>query len=130
MDKIITSTAIDSVASRVVSKGISYIPNKNIDCFHSEIMPELREKTKCEKNNRQFIDLTGISFGRLIVIGLPKNKNIRGWVVRCSCGCFENRLAVTIKKKHKNNMCSNCQHLEFLKQHNKWKENINNVRIT
>lgn len=69
-------------------------------------------------------DLTGLSKGRLTVVG--KLKSSTKWVCRCACGKFVLRNAKKIKlaQYHQNaniDACRVCCHLAFLKRNEHWR---------
>ena len=88
------------------------------------------------RRNNNTVDLSGIRFGRLTVIGLSGNRKKLGgtskgkgkargtkytrlWVVRCDCGVFEERITRTINRAlsgiaNRNDMCSHCQKINKL----------------
>lgn len=55
-------------------------------------------------------DLTGIRYGRLLVMGLHAELKDPGrWVVRCDCGAYEARRARTLRSGERTGtMCSHC----------------------
>lgn len=70
------------------------------------------------------LDLTGLSLGRLVVVGYHRTKNKQSsleshsWVVRCACGMYETRTSksilrtldgTTILKEGFQPMCQRCE---------------------
>lgn len=94
------------------------------------------------KNN----NLTGIKFGRFIVIGLyPNQPNIKKisqkglrWVVKCSCGRYETRFSKVIKNYYKNmesgvpdyGLCQQCRMTNVLMDTARIIENHRNENFT
>lgn len=110
-------TPIDSVARKVVfSKGIHFNCGKKFRCNWEN--PKKLVNIKCNLDN--FIDFTGIRFGRLHVLGktyktkMDKKTNAPAqWIVRCSCGRYEGMYAKDLKRKMKysNEMCQMCRYI-------------------
>ena len=111
LEKIYTSTPIDKTAAIVTSEAQHYDLNFAYDKYESTVCPQLTNK----KGNIK--DYTGKKYGRFTVIGLfqRKKKRLSLWVVKCSCGTYTLRRAVTIQKglcgfvkPNLNNMCTKC----------------------
>ena len=110
-EKIAASAPLNATASRVVSKGYKYEPEKKITNAHWDIRPA-QFNPKCA--------LTGKFFGRLTVVGIylgPEQSNRRAsYLCRCTCGAYELRRSRAINNpKNINDACQKCLHLEFLK---------------
>jgi hypothetical protein len=63
--------------------------------------------------------LVGTKFGRFVVVGLldgPKRSLGARWVVRCTCGTYETRVAKSIRNpENQVDRCQECRNLERLK---------------
>jgi len=94
---------INKTAALVVSKGYSYETKTiNSQCLFSE------NGLKLKSLHKNAVDLTGIKFGRFVVVGLSADSKKPKWVVRCSCGNFEVRSAKCIRKMLIDQMCIKC----------------------
>ncbi len=69
-----------------------------------------------QANNVSFTDLTGMTRGKLTVIGLAAmNKGL--WVCRCVCGYYTLRNAKAIKNEcNQQDMCDRCRHVVYLRR--------------
>ena len=116
------SIPINSTANRVIRKGIHY--DSGIRRKHLGERPRLLKELQKESLPRNFIDYSGVKYGRCIVIGKCQKKNQekkRGktarWLVKCSCGLYMTLDAKHIKKNLQNQdaMCAKCKHEEEIK---------------
>jgi hypothetical protein len=121
-DQLLTSRPVDKAAARVIGGGINYEPDKIIAQRHWSAPPPLAEITPLLRANRQFRDMTGISFGRFKVVGylgiLGSDKQAKPlWLVRCACGDYESRTRKSISNtKNSGDRCDKCRHLVHLKR--------------
>jgi len=112
---------INSTAKRVTSEGYKYTPDKKITTLHSPFPFETIAPSRALKNNPSFIDLTGTKFGQFTVIGLFK-ESTRKWVVKCSCGNYEVRLAKSVKNQENfGDRCAVCRHTSYLIRHDEFR---------
>lgn len=98
-NKILSSTPINSLAARQVQKGIHFEPDTKLSGFHSDI-PEIVEIPRATKKSPYFVDLTGVTIGRITVLGLMKKKSKNtpaAWVCRCVCGSYSQHKSKTLK---------------------------------
>lgn len=115
---------VNSVAKRVVQKGIHYDPNfKNLE-NHYDAPPKKRKVVK-DPNCKNFI---GHKHGTFTVVGLSEKSNQKKkisagarWIVKCVCGKYELRSTKALKN-HINNpgkygldMCRACMDLRKIK---------------
>jgi hypothetical protein len=116
---VFTSDPINITAMKVMLPGETgprKIANKSL---HTEECPLLRTIPR-NNRNKEFIDLTGRKYGKLIVVGLFNDKKYINenlgfrtcarslWVVRCICGWYETRTTKSIKKAHPESCCFQC----------------------
>jgi len=114
-ERLSTAVGVNKEASLVTSKGESYIPDKNILVVESKNWIP----TRCVSVGE---DLSGITFGRMKVIGLARDIKKR-WVVRCSCGMYTIRTAKAIKNPaNSKDRCEECRHLAYLKRAQHYRE--------
>jgi hypothetical protein len=96
-------TPINKTAALVVSKGYSY----ETKTIHSPTLFSENVLRTIPTPNVVITDLTGLKFGRFVVMGLSYDVKKR-WVVKCSCGNYEVRTAKCINKKLDDQMCIKC----------------------
>ena len=118
-DAIAAASPLNSVAGSVTSKGVHYEPDVKFGCTRHEDVPiPTKPVPKVTKDGG--FDLTGIIFGRFIVVGFAAEQNPRkkaSWVVRCSCGAYETRKGPAIKNPlNAGDMCRACSHFERAKE--------------
>lgn len=97
-------------------RGTHYCVQPPANRVHSDLPLALREIGP-EMLACGFVDLRGIKFGRMTVVGLSADIAKR-WVVRCACGQYEVRKSATIKALDRTaaqGMCFVCEHGEKLK---------------
>lgn len=90
---------VDSVAARVLrSKGVKYVAHGD----RQEVSQDTPIPTKPLPHTfRKEDDLTGLTNGKLTVIGLARDTRAR-WVCRCACGNYALRKSKAIKTPHSN----------------------------
>jgi hypothetical protein len=116
MDDIHARAPVNKLAALSVSKGEHFIPQKKIQTNDSINPIALRELTSCEQKAQGFINLTGRTFGRFVVLGAAKEFN-KQWVVKCSCGMYTTRSSKAIKNPNNvQDRCEHCKYLAFLKR--------------
>lgn len=121
--RIAASTPLNSTAASVVSKGYQYTPARKIEGKHSDFPLKIRPIP------RGSVDLCGKKFGRFTVIGLHDDVEDRGngkkygsWVVRCSCGRYENRRSKAIHNPaNSDDCCAICRHTMRLQRAGAWR---------
>lgn len=121
MDKLkFSPIPINMVAVKTMFyKGEEYIPSKKILTNDSIVPIDIKPLHQCCNNME---NLTGIKFGRFIVIG--KAKNHKGWVVKCACGRYTTRRAKSIKNPNNTqDRCERCRQLAFIKRERFYKVN-------
>lgn len=113
MDRILTSRPVNRQAAMVTARGIHWEPAKNLTppgFVRLLAPPPMRP---IPNGYRPEENITGLKVDRLTVIGLAENepgKSGARWVVRCSCGAYEQRrwrFLVSDKAKARA-MCSHC----------------------
>lgn len=103
-DRMATSRPVNRVAGKVVSRGVHYEPRIKLN-QHWQAPPSMMPVPKGTG------DLTGITFGRLEVIGLSSEFSPL-WVVRCRCGNYELRHKYVIQNLENNwDRCRKCKDL-------------------
>lgn len=116
-DRIAASRPVNQSAARAVSqKGIHYQFKPSTARLHSpDVLPV------ASTGNPNDLDLIGVRFGRLTVIGraaLQNPKKRATYVCRCVCGAYEHRKAKAIQNPlNAEDRCSSCQHLLKLQMH-------------
>ena len=97
-----------------------YIPQKKLGCHYISKIPI--DTKKFIDTGKTGTDLTGIRFGRLIVIGYlgrPNKKKRNGrWLVKCDCGFYTIKSTSCLKKNKGDDsiMCIYCKDNEFIKR--------------
>ena len=112
-DFIATDKSVNRTAGMVVKKGIHYDERTRQENYYISkiplpIIPFIGHKEH---------DLTGNKYYRLRVIGyIGKGSRTGRWLVRCTCGNYEVRLAKVLKRKEEEyGKCSHCQDLDYIK---------------
>jgi len=121
-DAILAARPVNRLAATVTSKGESYEPNVNSKATFWDERPELLDIRETMAVQPQFIDLTGMSIGRMVVVGMyaddppSKTKKAKGalWVCRCACGRYQGVRAKKIKKSERDR-CDYCCHTDDLR---------------
>lgn len=106
---------VDAVAGRVVSSGESFEYRTNDSTTDSATPLPIKPPTGAMVGSSGFVDLTGVRFGRLIVIGISATKKAR-WVCRCACGNYTLRTSGAIKAGADDASCSQCYLLAVAKR--------------
>lgn len=108
-DKIYSSNPVNKTAALVTGRQ----PNDEIDIgsFGHTYMSLQKPPVLPFKSKRKDINLIGLSYGKLIVIGVfikqTEGKKLK-WVVQCKCGYYTIRVSNTIRRKIKNNEYDEC----------------------
>jgi hypothetical protein len=119
-DKLLASRPVNQAAARTMGRGVHYEPDKVIAQRHWSAPPPTIPAAQVKDPAGTFVDLSGIKFGRFVVIGYlgklnPKKAAL--WLVRCACGDYESRASKAIRNpENRGDRCCNCQHLAFLKR--------------
>jgi hypothetical protein len=113
-----TLTPVNKDAGRSIGGGFEYTPNKQITQRHFQAPPRMRPIPRAARGNPGFLDLTGVCFGRFVVLGLlAEDTKQTLWVVRCSCGDYETRRSKSIRNpRNTTDCCEYCRHLLHLKK--------------
>lgn len=123
-DRIISARPVNATAARVTSRGIHWDSQRKAgDCPEWDAPPPVYDTKKIAALLRipgtSFVDLTGKQFGRFSVVGFlgsPNPKKGGRWLVRCTCGQYEQRTVKAITNPgNANDMCHACRYLEHLK---------------
>jgi hypothetical protein len=115
-ERIGTLVPVDKQTALSTAKGFAYEPNKKITTREWEAPPELKFPRPRELN------LTGVKYGRLTVIGLDANKvmgkhTAPSWVCRCTCGRYTSRSAKAIRNpNNQEDRCGQCLHVAYLQR--------------
>jgi hypothetical protein len=98
MDAVAPLTPHDKTAAMVGGKGEHYEFVSKTP--HSDTPLPIRKPDVDQLRQPGFVDLSGVSIGRLRVIGIAELRTCNGqnWVVRCVCGNYETRKTKYIKK--------------------------------
>ena len=123
-DDVVVSDPVNSVASRVVSKGFQYsvVLNDHSTRCDSDTPIAL---SNCDRQ-----ELSGMRFGRLTVIGRAKHrrhasggtKGKARWVCKCSCGAYVSRCAKAIKNpKNTLDACDACSKMMWARRSEFWR---------
>ena len=121
IDRVVGSVPQNQTAARVMSKGVHYEPNIEIAAtyIHADVQPPIKFVTRELANASTYQEFAGKKFGRWTVIGLSAEQNYKKkarWVVRCSCGRYENRKAPALRNAVENgDCCVECRHLQHIK---------------
>ena len=123
MDKIITSTPLNSTAARVTGKGVHYEYQlkpapEHVRASVNPLPTAIPAGTEAQK---ALASVVGQVFGRWRVIGYAakqsKQKDGALYVVKCSCGRYEHRRMKAIKRAFETgDRCTDCQNLAFIKR--------------
>lgn len=100
MDAVAPLMPANKTAAVVASKGEHFEFSPESFVVHSSTPLPLRAITPQERGQPNFVDLTGVTIGRLSVQGIAEIASNAGanWSVRCRCGNYETRKAKFIKK--------------------------------
>lgn len=111
----LNSTPINKTAALVVGKGVNYNCPKKVQTVESKTILAFRTVSTNDATKNGFINCTGLSIGRLKVLGIYKNGS--GWVCRCICGtyCVRRQKAI-LNKNNTQDRCEECRHLAYLKR--------------
>jgi len=117
-DKLLASRPVNQAAARTMGRGVHFESKKVIAQRHWAAPPKTIPASQVTDPAGTFIDLSGIKFGRFVVIGyLGKPKGHSLWLVRCACGDYESRKSKAIRNPDNHgDRCDNCRQLAFLKR--------------
>lgn len=104
----INSIPIDTLAARVVSKGVEFQPKYKPSQQRLEAPLPLAPLPQTP----EFVDLTGQRHGGLLVVGyLGTNKRARTtkWLCKCQCGYYVIRKRRALKG-HQTEVCEDCDY--------------------
>ena len=120
MNDLHARAPVNRTAAAVVGKGINFVPSIHAPRNDSPAPIPTRAPTAGERKASGFVNLAGVRFGRMTVIGMARDS--KGWVVRCSCGTYTTRLSKSIKNPNNvQDRCNECRHLAFLKREEHWR---------
>ena len=112
--EILTRAPVNATASRVVSRGFQYEPKINPKNSDSALPLKMRAVTEAMLlGAKDMVDLTGVRWGRLTVLGLSVKS--QRWVCRCDCGSYTLRQAAGIKSQKEEGLCTTCAHFKHLR---------------
>lgn len=114
-DAILASAPLNATAGRVTAKGWEYTPDIAASAQEWDGPPEIVRPSETHLRNPCFVDLTGVKYGRLVVLGMMQETsgNSALWVCRCACGKYVGRRAKAIKTQ-KGDRCVGCDHTRHL----------------
>lgn len=102
---------INKQAALVTSRGFDYEPDKQVSPNDSDTPLAIKKNLEVNQN---FTDLTGVRFGRLLVLGFSADKK-KKWVCRCDCGKYTLRASKAIKNpENYGDRCDLCRHHAYL----------------
>lgn len=108
-DQIYSSIPVDKTAALVT--GVQPNDETNKNNYGDNYISLIRPPVLPFFGNQQYLDLRGLSFGKLVVIGIfikqTPRKKIK-WVVQCKCGYYLIRISPTIRRKIKNKEYDEC----------------------
>lgn len=109
-DEIYTSKPVNKIAALVT--GIQ--PNDETNNNYGQVYMSLIKPPTIAFVGKRSLDLRGLSFGKLKVIGvfIKQRLDIRHplkWLVQCKCGYYTVRNGNTIRRKIKNNEYDECK---------------------
>lgn len=120
---------VDSLAARVTSPGVHYVPDKKHGSPVFYAPPKTRQATATERLIPGYQDLVGITRGRLTTIGILDAKGIK-WVMRCNCGSYVIRTSKAIKNdKNVADCCEDCRHILYQKRTSLWRRTGKDVHV-
>ena len=111
--RIFASAPANATAAKVVSRS-GEVFNPNIRRDNRQRWDAPPPTIPIPENQPQFTNLTGVSYGRMRVIGYHGKSR---WVVRCTCGDYELRSSKAILNPlNAGDRCFDCQYIEKVKQ--------------
>lgn len=119
-NKIYNSIPVNKLAGMVTQNG----PSDEVGGNYTKqvYMSLIRPPTINFSGNRHWLNLAGLSFGKLTVVGLfvyqnPKKK--LKWVVQCKCGYYTTRNSHIIRRKVKYNSYDECHRCQYISKLNR-----------
>lgn len=100
-DKIAASAPINKNAAVSTARGSEWRPTVALQDWYDDPLP-LRPLDAGHRRNPEFVDFTGISVGRLTVLGLvdkgeTSENTPASWLCRCKCGCYTTRKSKSLR---------------------------------
>lgn len=124
MDAVAPLSPANKTAALVSGKGEHFDWKPRDVDVHTDTPIQLRQATKKEYNDPNYVDLKGASVGRLKVMGIAafSSQEKKRWVVRCVCGSYEVRRSKYVKHSLKHGvdeagrepMCMWCRKTQLL----------------
>lgn len=117
--KIYNSVPVNKLANLVTQRQ-SYEEIIGANYTAQVYMSIIKPPTINFDGDKQWLNLAGLTFGKLTVIGLFVRQNPKKklkWVVQCKCGYYTTRTSQTIRRKIRNNdfdECHRCQYVSKL----------------
>lgn len=116
-EKIGASAPVDASAARQLARGETFDFKTSQYTFLSP--PPLKDLRRYQ-NQEGFVDLTGETIGRLVVLGLwdrtgHNPKSIGRWVCRCQCGKYCAIRSKPLKRKT-TDRCSECRRVQEMRE--------------
>lgn len=106
----------NATAGRVIARGEHFEYRAHAGSSDSDLPLPTRQLTDEIRANPAFRDLTGLTVGRLRVVGLSEKP--KRWVCRCSCGRYVLRKTVAlITGSAASAPCDQCYLLALSKKH-------------
>uniref|UniRef100_A0A6M3XM73 Uncharacterized protein n=1 Tax=viral metagenome TaxID=1070528 RepID=A0A6M3XM73_9ZZZZ len=120
MKQIASRSPVNKTASMVTQKGIHFEPKSKRNWVHEHW--DVRPQTIPVP--RHIKDRTGQKHGTIEVVGLldlQKNRKGNKWLVRCLCGSYESRRALTLNKKSDDDCCQYCKDKRHLRRNEEYR---------
>ena len=103
-NRLVSSTPVNALAARQTARGQAWDPSVKItDWLENKPLMHPESIIAPLRADGNFVDFTGVEFGRLVVLGLMNRDadnagNYPGkWVCRCRCGYFCTRSSKSLK---------------------------------
>lgn len=122
IDELHARKPMNREAGLIFAKGEVFEPDcKKIDSRDSELPLAIIPKNELPIAP-SFVDLTGVKFGRMTVIGRSRDVNGK-WVVKCQCGTYSIRTSKAIKNtKNSHDRCDECAYKVKMKERQYFKK--------
>ena len=95
---------------------------KSCGCLRKE---KVREMTKSIEHKKQYIDITGQKYGRLLVIEYAYTKDKRAyWRCKCDCGCDKEVIVSAKALRNGSTKSCGCLRKDYLENNTREKRNV------
>lgn len=123
LDAIVASVPLDKTAARVMGRGVHYERElKSAPTYiRASVDPLPVASPPLIVGTATYKELVGNIFGRWKVMGFAAQQGSPGknatWVVKCSCGRYEQRKARAIRRAPTTgDCCTECRNLQYIKR--------------